>query len=160
MYGSMAAAALTGLIWRSTGTCRSPLIPFSSDARCGSCDRAPPLLQGDDILTRFLSSLCSPRERSWDQVDGRHFQSAHRRRRRLVLVQGSTSLIRRHHIRSRRIVCFRPVTFSLPPVSLVSRQAGACNNKETCTQRKPATLRTAFSSLFVPGNLAPPSHSS
>lgn len=121
-----------------------PSHSFPFDARCGSCARAPPLLQGDDILTRFLSSLSSPRERSWHQVDGRHFQSAHRRRRRLVLVQGSTSLIGRHHIRSRRIVCFRPVTFSLPPVSLVYGQAGACNNKETCTQRKPATLRNCL----------------
>lgn len=29
MYGSMAAAALTGLIWRSTGTCLVPLSLYS-----------------------------------------------------------------------------------------------------------------------------------
>lgn len=73
MYGSMAAAALTGLIWRSTGT----FLPFSfsSGAPVRSA-RSSEHVCFAQVLTQIPSlsslSLAFRAIDSWHQVDGRH----------------------------------------------------------------------------------------
>jgi hypothetical protein len=86
VYGSMAAAAATGAIWRSTGAFSLPVFPFL-------------LVAAVDVPPLFASSpsrLAGYATNSWRQIDGHHLRTPHRRRGGLELGQGAAPLSSLH----------------------------------------------------------------